>query len=229
MSLTVSRPTVTFSAKFNGQPIHPTKVLWGLGFMLAFGLTIFYWAGAPFFTGHRVAAFELQSASALQLPGITFTKSGPRQEMVGPVALDPSMNNLGLVLHVRHHLVSAPDRLSCEIAVRDMAGLVVWQDSRVLSSGRVGRSAAMSGATTTLTALFGTLAVPKASHYTFEVRFLSQYSDVVRSADLEIRRNVSGASPVVLGTGAAIALLCLVGLTLSQNGRDEEVQLPNAA
>ncbi|MGH7741131.1 MAG: hypothetical protein ACRENS_03830 [Candidatus Eiseniibacteriota bacterium] len=231
MGLSVSKPTVMFSAKLNGQPItlNPARLFWALAMMGCLGFTIFYTAAAPFLSGKRVTMFQLQSASALELPGITFSKSGPRQEMTGPVALDPSMNTLGLVLHVGHHRSTSSERLNCEIAVRDAAGRVVWENQRVISDRRIGRSGTPSGGTTHVTAMFGTMSVPQADQYTFEVRFGSQYSDAVRSADLEIRRNITGPSPMVLSFAAALALACLVGFLLSGRAPDEAETMPKAA
>jgi len=230
MSLTVSRPQVNFSATLNGRPMNPARLAWAAAVMAAIGFTVFYSVAAPFFSGQRVADLELQSASALQLPGITFTKSGPRQETVGPIDLDPGMNHIGLVLHVGHRHISPMERLSCQITVRDEAGRVVWDDDRVIASGRIGRSAAVGGAISHLTAMFGTLSVPQAGQYSFEVRFASQYSDVVRSASLEVRRNVSGASRSVIVFGVGAAFACFLGFVLSgQTHDDEDLSLPRAA
>jgi hypothetical protein len=100
----------------------------------------------------------------------------------------------------------------------------------VIASGRVGRSAAVGGAIRHLTAMFGTLSVPQPGEYAFEVRFASQNSDVVRSASLEIRRNVSGASRGVIVFGVGAAFACFLGFILSgQNRDDEDLSLPRAA
>jgi hypothetical protein len=230
MGLTVSRPEVHFSASVNGKPLNPARLAWAAAMMACLGFTVFYSIAAPFFSGQRVTNLELQSASALQLPGITFTKSGPRQETVGPVALDPTMNRVGLVLHVGHRHVSSMERLSCQITVRDESGRVVWEGDRPIVSGRIGRSAAVGGAISQLTAMFGTLSVPQADKYSFEVRFTSQYSDVVRSANLEIRRNVTGASRSVILFGLGVGLASLLGFILSgRSDDDEQVALPRAA
>jgi hypothetical protein len=230
MGPTVSRPQANFSATLNGRPVNPARLAWAAAVMAAIGFTVFYSVAAPFFSGQRVADLELQSASALQLPGITYTRSGPRQETVGPIELDPGMNHIGLVLHVGHRRISPMERLSCQITVRDEAGRVVWDDDRVIASGRVGRSAAVGGAIRHLTAMFGTLSVPQPGEYAFEVRFASQNSDVVRSASLEIRRNVSGASRGVIVFGVGAAFACFLGFILSgQNRDDEDLSLPRAA
>jgi hypothetical protein len=229
MGLSVSRPEAALPATMNGNPIRPARLAWAAALMASLGFTLFYATAAPLFSGQRVSDLELQSASALQLPGITFTRSGPRQEMVGPVPLDPSMNHVGMVLHVGHRLISSMERLSCHITVRDETGRVVWEDDRVIASGRIGRSAAVGGAITNLTAMIGTLTVPRSGQYSFEVRFASQSSDVVRSASLEIRRNVSSASRAVVAFGASMALACFAGFLLSGRAGDEEISMPRAA
>jgi len=227
MGLTVSRYSSTASLDVSALSVNPARLGWGLAMMLAAGSTIFYAVAAPFFSGQRVTTFTLQGSSALELPGITFSRSGPRQELVGPVTLDPAMDPVGLVLHVKHGTISSSERLSCAITARDASGRVVWENERVIASGRTGRGGVGSG---NLVAMFGRMSVPAADSYTFEVRFMSQYSDLVRSADLEIRRNVRGPSLTAIGFGVAIALGSFVGFLFAGRTRDKDSSsLPKAA
>lgn len=230
MSLSFTGSQVSFNATVNGRPVQPLRLVLAAAAMACLGFTIFYWAAAPFFSGERIENLELQTSSSLQLPGITFSRSGPRQETVGPVALDPTMNRVGLVLHVGHGHLSPTDRLSCDITARDEAGRVVWQDDHVIMSGRIGRQAAVGGAESHLVTLFGTMEVPQSDQYTFEVRFASSSLDVVRAATLELRRNVSGASKAVVAFGAAMAVACVIGfIAIGRGDGDETDAMPKAA
>ncbi len=215
-SLSVSKPS-SFTVSVNGKPASPARVGWAMAMAFFLGIIIFYAASARFFSGQKVADLELQTANVLSLPGLAITQSGPRASEVGPVALDPSMNQVVLILRVAHPRMSSMEQLSCAITVHDASGHAIWQDDRVIASGRIGKSAAASGAYSTTSALFGTFDVPREEQYTFDVHFTAHYGDPVKSATLEVRRNTTGASPTVIAIGLGLALLCFVGFVRAKS------------
>lgn len=204
-SLSVSK-SVSFTV--NGRPASAARLGWGLAMALCLGLTIAYAATARLLSGHPVASFELQRASVLPLPGLTFWRSGSRATRAGPVELAPSMNPVAIVLHVGHTRLSPMERLTCAIVVRDAAKHVVWQDDRMIARGSSGRGG--SGGLSTLHICYGWFDVAATGAYTFDVRFANHYGDRVQSATLEVRRDSAGVSPAAIGVGLAAALLCLV-------------------
>jgi hypothetical protein len=192
----------------NGKPASAARLGWTVAMIACFALTILYALGARFVSGHVVGRFELQHDNSLVLPGLVFSHSGPRSSQAGPVALDPSMSPVALVLHLGHTRLSSMDRLSCAIVMRDVAGHTIYEDDRVILNGYSGKSG--GSGYSTLTAVYGTFDVPRPDRYAFDVRFKSRYGDPVKSVTLELRRNSSGPSPIGIGIGVVALALCFV-------------------
>jgi len=180
----------------------PVTVASGLAFVLFVAAGVGHALMALYGSGQPVARLEVQHGSIVSLPGVTISPSGPRATQVGPIELSPSMNPLRIVLHAGY-TPRAGNRIRYRTAMLAADGTTVWEQQGFLDGGEEASSVDASH-------VVRTFDVRAPGLYAFEIEFGFMTLDDLRTASLEVRRNVQPVNRTWVTLCTVLAAAALV-------------------
>ncbi len=192
-------------------PASPLRAIAMVAFAIFALGTALYAIGVNSWSGQRVASLDVRREVVVPLPGATWTRAQRRAPEVGPVHLDPAMNPVRVLAHVNYE-PRPGHRMSCRVALMDADGNKVWLVDRGFGSGSAGASA---GRSATTTVVLETFAVPREADYTMIVAFDTGVTNTIRSASLEVRRQVASLQLWFVVMGSLLALASFVVVLFS--------------
>jgi hypothetical protein len=186
-------------------PVRLAGILGGVAFGAA---TILYALGTSFWSGQQVADLDVRKGSAFEVGGLTISHTSATAKRVGPVALDPGMNPVRLVLHAGYGRMRTGQSVAVSVTMRGPDGDALWTETRRVASSTSRRS--RSGGEGSHNSVLATFDVPRAGDYALEVAVNASAGAPLRRLGLEVRREVANVNPAIVWTGIAAALASLL-------------------
>ena len=180
----------------------PITVVSGLAFVVFVAAAAGHALLALYASGQTVARLDVQRGSIVTLPGVSISQSGPRATQVGPIELTPVMNPIRVVMHTQY-TPRVNNRISYRAAMIAPDGTRSWEHQGFLGGDEDASSVDYSS-------IVQTFDVATPGSYAFEIGFSFWRVDDLRSASLEVRRNVSPVNRVWITVCMLLAAPSLV-------------------